>query len=144
MGRPVAYPAEEDPGSADGTRRTGDERTAVTTPMPDHLLRVAEATKGFMPTDEGLVLYETALAHAHLGPVLEIGTYCGKSAVYLGAAARTAGTGFRPDRTISARGGGFGGHHGRQHRHDPGERLYHFGVGLPAQAERAKSPDSRL
>jgi predicted O-methyltransferase YrrM len=91
VGRPVAYPAEEDRGSADGTRRTGDERTAVTTPMPDHLLRVAEATKGFMPTDEGLVLYETALAHAHLGPVLEIGTYCGKSTVFLGAAVRQVG-----------------------------------------------------
>ncbi|MFC3999659.1 class I SAM-dependent methyltransferase [Nocardiopsis sediminis] len=59
--------------------------------MPEPLLRVAEAAKGFMPTHEGLALYETALAHARLGPVLEIGTYCGKSTVFLGAAARAAG-----------------------------------------------------
>jgi predicted O-methyltransferase YrrM len=43
-----------------------------------------------MPDDEGLALYETGLVAARtgLGPLLEIGTYCGKSAVYLGAAAR--------------------------------------------------------
>lgn len=60
-------------------------------PMPADLLRVAEAVKGFMPTDEGLALYEAALAYAPLGPVLEIGTYCGKSTVFLGAAARVSG-----------------------------------------------------
>ncbi|RNL85591.1 class I SAM-dependent methyltransferase [Halostreptopolyspora alba] len=61
--------------------------------MPADLLRVAEDTKGFMPTNEGLALYETALAHAGLGPVLEVGTYCGKSTVFLGAAVqRTGGT----------------------------------------------------
>ncbi|MFD0801152.1 class I SAM-dependent methyltransferase [Streptomonospora algeriensis] len=63
----------------------------MTTTMPEDLLGVAEAAKGFMPTDEGLALYEAALACAPLGPVLEIGTYCGKSAVFLGAAARQAG-----------------------------------------------------
>lgn len=45
-----------------------------------------------MPDDEGYALYEAARAAAPLGPLLEIGTYCGKSAVYLGAAAREAGT----------------------------------------------------
>lgn len=44
-----------------------------------------------MPPDEGLALYEAALGAAPLGPLLEIGTYCGKSAVYLGAAAREHG-----------------------------------------------------
>jgi predicted O-methyltransferase YrrM len=57
-----------------------------------HLLEVARATKGFMPEDEGLALYDAGRAAAALGPLLEIGTYCGKSAVYLGAAAREAGT----------------------------------------------------
>jgi MMP 1-O-methyltransferase len=60
-------------------------------PMPERLRRVAEAAKGFMPPDEGLALYATAGAHAHLGPILEIGTYCGKSTIYLAAAARQAG-----------------------------------------------------
>ncbi len=41
-----------------------------------------------MPPDEGLALYDAALDAAEHGPLLEIGTYCGKSAVYLGAAAQ--------------------------------------------------------
>lgn len=45
-----------------------------------------------MPSDEGLALYEAGLEAGAIGPLLEIGTYCGKSAVYLGAAAREHGT----------------------------------------------------
>ncbi|WP_214110998.1 class I SAM-dependent methyltransferase [Acrocarpospora catenulata] len=60
--------------------------------MPPDLRLAAERARGFMPPDEGLALYETALAQAPLGPLCEIGTYCGKSAIYLGAAARQAGT----------------------------------------------------
>jgi predicted O-methyltransferase YrrM len=56
--------------------------------MPADLLAHARAAKGFMPEDEGDFLYRTALAHLGDGPALEIGTYCGKSAIYLGAAAR--------------------------------------------------------
>jgi predicted O-methyltransferase YrrM len=56
--------------------------------MPADLLDHARAAKGFMPEDEGDFLYRTALAHLGDGPALEIGTYCGKSAIYLGAAAR--------------------------------------------------------
>ena len=51
------------------------------------LLDHALAAKGFMPTDEGELLHRTAVARLGAGPALEIGTYCGKSAVYLGAAA---------------------------------------------------------
>ena len=51
----------------------------------------AEAARGFMPPDEGLALHEAALDAPH-GPWLEIGTYCGKSSVYLGAAARDRDT----------------------------------------------------
>lgn len=57
---------------------------------PD-LLAVARATRGFMPDDEGLALYRLARERLPRGPVLEVGTYCGKSAVYLGAAAREVG-----------------------------------------------------
>lgn len=60
--------------------------------MPPELLYAAEHAKGFMPTEEGLALFETALRYGGLGPICEIGTYCGKSAIYLGAAARQAGT----------------------------------------------------
>src|ERR1700740_1853489 len=51
----------------------------------------AQAPRGFMPTPEGLALYDTAAAYAKRGPVVEIGTYCGKSTIYLAAAARETG-----------------------------------------------------
>lgn len=54
-------------------------------------LAIARACKGFLDEDEGLRLHDLAQASAHLGPVLEIGSYCGKSSVYLGAGARRAG-----------------------------------------------------
>jgi predicted O-methyltransferase YrrM len=44
-----------------------------------------------MPTDEGLALYETAARYAGVGPIAEVGTYCGKSTIYLAAAASAAG-----------------------------------------------------
>jgi predicted O-methyltransferase YrrM len=56
--------------------------------LDQSLRAIAEAAKGFMPPDEGLALYEAGLEAAKVGPLLEIGSYCGKSAVYLGAAAK--------------------------------------------------------
>jgi predicted O-methyltransferase YrrM len=53
--------------------------------------RQAEATRGFMPPDEGLALYDAARA-ALAGPMLEVGSYCGKSSVYIGSAAAEQGT----------------------------------------------------
>jgi predicted O-methyltransferase YrrM len=58
--------------------------------MPSELLFAAKHAKGFMPDHEGLALYEAACQYGKLGPICEIGTYCGKSTVYLGAAARQA------------------------------------------------------
>jgi MMP 1-O-methyltransferase len=55
------------------------------------LRAAAEAAIGFMPPDEGLALYDAAVS-APAGPLVEIGSYCGKSAIYLGAAARERGT----------------------------------------------------
>jgi MMP 1-O-methyltransferase len=56
-------------------------------------LRLALAAKGFMPPDEGMALHEAGMtaAASGLGPLLEVGTYCGKSALYLGDAARAGG-----------------------------------------------------
>jgi len=51
---------------------------------------VAAATKGFLPVDEGDALYDAA-CRASSGTWLEVGTYCGKSTVHLGAAARAVG-----------------------------------------------------
>jgi predicted O-methyltransferase YrrM len=61
------------------------------TRMPADLLAHARAAKGFMPEDEGDLLHRVARERLPHGPVLEVGTYCGKSAVYLGAAARDVG-----------------------------------------------------
>jgi predicted O-methyltransferase YrrM len=44
-----------------------------------------------MPEDEGLLLHRRALERLPHGPALEVGTYCGKSAIHLGAAARQVG-----------------------------------------------------
>ncbi|MDJ0921578.1 MAG: class I SAM-dependent methyltransferase [Henriciella sp.] len=46
--------------------------------------------KGFLDPEEGEALYRAALRQAPLGPCLEIGGYCGKSAVYLGTACAAA------------------------------------------------------
>jgi len=59
--------------------------------MTGDLIRAADAAPGFMPAAEGLALFDAAAAYAPRGPVLEIGSYCGKSTVYLAAAARAAG-----------------------------------------------------
>jgi MMP 1-O-methyltransferase len=47
--------------------------------------------KGFLDHEEGLRLYALAGEAARLGPCLEIGGYCGKSAVYIGTACREQG-----------------------------------------------------
>ncbi len=60
--------------------------------MDAHLRAVARGVKGFLPEAEGLALHAAGLDGARRGPLLEIGAYCGKSAVYLGAAARARGT----------------------------------------------------
>lgn len=61
------------------------------TARTDALLAHARSVKGFMPDVEGVALYRAACTVAATGPLLEIGTYCGKSAVYLGAAAEESG-----------------------------------------------------
>ena len=50
-----------------------------------------DTVKGFLDPDEGAALYRAAVDCAALGPCLEIGSYCGKSTVYLGAACQSTG-----------------------------------------------------
>lgn len=47
-----------------------------------------ESTKGFLDDEEGRCLYEMALEAGPVGPCLEIGSYCGKSTLYLAAGCR--------------------------------------------------------
>ncbi len=50
-----------------------------------------DSIKGFLDPEEGQGLYDIALEASRMGPCLEIGSYCGKSAVYLGSACRENG-----------------------------------------------------
>ena len=56
-------------------------------PQPPHA-----DVRGFLPDDEGLQLYEWALAATAAGPLLEIGSYCGRSTIWLGQAAQARQT----------------------------------------------------
>lgn len=46
------------------------------------------SVKGFLDKDEAARLYDLAMEASRLGPCLEIGSYCGKSAIFLGSACR--------------------------------------------------------
>jgi len=81
----------------------------------------AQAAPGFMPVDEGLALYAAALRGAGIGPIVEIGTYCGKSTIYLAAAARERGT---VVVTID--------HHRGSEEHQPGWEYHDPGLVDPA------------
>ncbi|TDT41301.1 putative O-methyltransferase YrrM [Streptomyces sp. BK208] len=64
---------------------------SASAPSPD-VLAAFEAAKGFMPAHEGRALYAAAVEAGGLGlPLLEVGTYCGRSTVLLADAARRAG-----------------------------------------------------
>jgi len=53
--------------------------------------QVALNCKGFLDDEEGMRLYDLAREYALLGPILEVGSYCGKSSVYLGSGVRERG-----------------------------------------------------
>ncbi len=48
--------------------------------------------KGFLDPAEGAALYDAALEVSKMGPCLEVGSYCGKSTVYFGAACQKNGS----------------------------------------------------
>lgn len=76
---------------------------------PERLFALAERVPGFMPADEGRALYDAALGYLGGGVGVEIGTYCGKSTLLLGAAAaQTGGVLYTVDH-----------HHGSE-EHQPG------------------------
>ena len=53
-----------------------------------HLSINPDSVKGFLAPEEGRRLYELALEAALSGACLEVGSYCGKSTVYMGSACR--------------------------------------------------------
>ena len=72
-----------------------------------------DTVKGFLDPKEGYALYSYALDAGALGPVLEVGSYCGKSTVYLGEACR--------EKSVSLYAID---HHRGSEEHQPGEE-YH-------------------
>ena len=83
-----------------------------------------ETVKGFLDPLEGQALYDKCLQACEIGPCLEIGSYCGKSTVYLGAACQSR------DMTLFAVD-----HHRGSEEHQLGEEyhdaeLYDSSVGL--------------
>src|SRR5579875_1997501 len=65
-----------------------------------------------MPHDEGLALAEVATAYVRVGPVLEVGTYQGKSTLYLISGVRAAGAVSPSVITVD--------HHRGSEEHQPG------------------------
>lgn len=63
--------------------------------MDDARRELALATKGFMPPEEGDALWAAAMAattNVPGTPMLEVGSYCGRSTIWLGDVAERAGT----------------------------------------------------
>ena len=66
----------------------------MTAELSETIRGAAVAARGFMPTDEGDALWSAGVEAASAvagAPFLEIGSYCGKSSIWLGAAAEAAG-----------------------------------------------------
>jgi len=59
--------------------------------IKDLIPEFVSGVKGFLAEEEGLKLFELALEACSLGPCLEIGSFCGKSTVYLGIACKMKG-----------------------------------------------------
>ena len=59
--------------------------------MNPHQINLARSARGFLPDNEGEALYEAACSVSTSGPFLEVGSYCGKSSLYLGFAAQKLG-----------------------------------------------------
>ena len=59
--------------------------------MNPNQIKVAQEVKGFLPQNEADTLYSAATSLEVKGPLLEVGSYCGKSTIYLGSAAQQMG-----------------------------------------------------
>ncbi len=66
---------------------TDTDAAQIAQTQTERLFALADRVIGFMPADEGQALYDAAVKYLAGGVGVEIGTYCGKSTVLLGAAA---------------------------------------------------------
>jgi predicted O-methyltransferase YrrM len=100
--------------------------------MREDVLRIALEAKGFLDEAEGTCLYELARSSSRSAPCLEIGSYCGKSGLFLGEGCRE--TGLHPLFTVD--------HHRGSAEQQPGE-LY-FDAELYDAGEESMTTLSRL
>lgn len=96
-----------------GRRPHALEAPSSVGPRPD-LVELSSAAKGFLDVEEGRALFRLAHEASRLGPCIEIGSYCGKSALFLGEACRLAGR--HPLFTID--------HHAGSPEQQPGEKYF--------------------
>jgi hypothetical protein len=82
--------------------------------MRPDVQQVADEAKGFLAVAEGIRLYELAAEASVTAPCLEIGSYCGKSTLYLGEGCRHAGS--HPLFTVD--------HHRGSEEQQPGELYF--------------------
>jgi MMP 1-O-methyltransferase len=82
--------------------------------MREEVRRIALEAKGFLAEAEGLRLYELARESSRAAPCVEIGSYCGKSGLFLGEGCRE--TGLHPLFTID--------HHRGSEEQQPGEDYF--------------------
>ena len=59
--------------------------------MPESARELARAAKGFSSDTEGLTLFQLAAEVSARAPCLELGSYCGKTTLFLAAGCRLAG-----------------------------------------------------
>lgn len=59
--------------------------------MHERVKHAALAAKGFLSAAEGMALFRLAAEGAQLAPCVEIGSYCGRSTIFLAEGCRTAG-----------------------------------------------------
>lgn len=59
--------------------------------MRGEVKALALAAKGFLSEAEGMALYQLAAESSGTAPCLEVGSYCGKSALFLGEGCRRGG-----------------------------------------------------
>jgi predicted O-methyltransferase YrrM len=92
-------------------------RMGEATRIDERIWLAFSRAEGFMPEDEARALYGAALDGAAVGPLVEIGTYLGKSAILLAAAARERG---RKLITVD--------HHRGSEEHQPGWEYHDPGL----------------
>lgn len=64
----------------------------MTTISIDDQLDLLKNVKGFLDVTEGKALYKIARSVSRRAPCLEVGSYCGKSTIYIGTACRENGS----------------------------------------------------